>query len=103
MKHHEKPAFTHRPDLAHRGKTLSFCNHCFETVARSYWEFELDSAEDSHACDHREREYWDRLKAESKARATGRKEPQRETGFAPATAMKSAEIPCVKNGNRSTF
>jgi hypothetical protein len=33
------------------GTTVSFCNKCFDTVAESHWEAELDMAEQEHVCD----------------------------------------------------
>lgn len=76
---HEKPAFTRRPDSVHHGRLVSFCNQCFQTVATSYWEVELDREENKHICDLREREYW-----KSALDAAMRKEPKSEPIPVPA-------------------
>jgi hypothetical protein len=47
--------FTRRP--IPDGTTASFCNKCLDTLAVSYWEAELDRAEQAHICDPRLLEY----------------------------------------------
>lgn len=52
--------FTHRPVPG--GDTVSFCNQCFETIATSHWEAELDRAEQRHVCNPYTLDYWEKLR-----------------------------------------
>lgn len=63
--------FTHRPVPG--GSTVSFCNQCYETVAISYWEAELDRAEQTHVCDRFTLDHWRELRDEVRF---GKTEPE---------------------------
>ena len=84
MTHHEKTAFTHRPDTIHPGMLVSFCNRCFQTVGTSYWEVDLDHSESAHVCDPWERQYWNPA-----VTAMLRKKPKSEPIRFPATRSKA--------------
>lgn len=52
-------SFTRRP--VPDGSFASFCNKCFDTVAVSGKEAELDAAEQAHVCDPWKLKYWKSL------------------------------------------
>ena len=59
-------SFSRRPVAD--GSFASFCNKCFDTVAVSRRETELEAAEQAHVCDPWKLKYWKTL-AETKRSA----------------------------------